>query len=120
MSPSKAWAFLTCLQEDEWLAGLRARDPTAIWQKKWFPHNYEVTAFEAYLDMYSLTGNATYLDAVQGAWEMFVSSFLHVGGAMAINEGSDGTNTSAGLWCGHRTRRGRPVLNDHQPIMPLL
>ena len=46
----------TLYQEDEWLAGLRAKDPAAIWQKKWFPHNYEVTAFEAYLDMYVLTG----------------------------------------------------------------
>eukprot|EP01046_Picozoa_sp_COSAG06_P055126 COSAG06_NODE_10030_length_1765_cov_1.351140_1_plen_48_part_10 len=38
-------------QEDEWLAGLTARNSTSIWQKKWFPHNYEVTAFEAYFDM---------------------------------------------------------------------
>jgi hypothetical protein len=27
------------------------RNTSGIWQKHWFPHNYEVTAFEAYLDM---------------------------------------------------------------------
>jgi hypothetical protein len=51
-------------------------------------------AFEAYLDMYSLTGNVTYLTAIQGAWEMFRDSFLHVGGAMALNEGSHGTHAA--------------------------
>lgn len=57
-----------------------------------------VTAFEAYLDMYSLTGDARYHDAMVGAWEMFRESFIHVGGSMAINEGSDGLDTSKGLW----------------------
>ena len=41
----------TLYQEDEWLAGLAKGDEGAIWQKKWFPHNYEATAFEAYMDM---------------------------------------------------------------------
>ena len=85
-------------EEDEWLAALAAKDEKAIWQKKWFPHNYEVTAFEAYLDMFTMTGDDKYLRAIQGAWEMFRESFLHVGGAMALNEGSSGTNLSAGLW----------------------
>jgi hypothetical protein len=85
-------------QEDEWLAALQQRDDRAIWQKHWFPHNYEVTAFEAYLDMYSLTGNNTYLESILAAWAMFRESFLHVGGAMALNEGSHGTNLSLGLW----------------------
>lgn len=61
-----------------------------------------MTAFEAYLDMYVLTGNSTYLKAVQGAWEMFRESFLHLGGAMALNEGSIGnspkTGNPAGIW----------------------
>ena len=88
----------TLYQEDEWLAGLSSRNLTSIWQKRWFPHNYEVTAFEAYMDMYIMTGNRTYLDAVTGAWEMFRSSFIHVGGSMAINEGSIGMNLHTGLW----------------------
>ena len=41
----------TLYQEDEWLAGLAKEDVAAIWQKRWFPHNYEATAFEAYMDM---------------------------------------------------------------------
>jgi hypothetical protein len=85
-------------QEDEWLSALAAKDEKAVWQKRWFPHNYEVTAFEAYLDMWSMTGNETYKAAVDGAWEMFRASFLHVGGSMALNEGSNGTNLSSGLW----------------------
>ena len=88
----------TLYQEDEWLAALAARDDKAVWQKRWFPHNYEVTAFEAYFDMWVLTGNATYKAAIDGAWEMFRASFLHVGGSMAINEGSHGLNLSEGLW----------------------
>ena len=36
-----------------------------------------------------------------GAWAMFRESFLHVGGAMALNEGSHGEDPhgeNAGLW----------------------
>lgn len=73
-------------QEDWWLRELAARNAHAVWQRTWFPHNYEVTAFEAYADMYALTGNQTYLDAVQGAWALFRESWIHVGGSMAINE----------------------------------
>ena len=28
-------------QEDEWLLQLIHKDTTGIWQKNWFPHNYE-------------------------------------------------------------------------------
>ena len=48
--------------------------------------------------MWTLTGEERYKAAVDGAWDMFRESFLHVGGSMAINEGSVGTNLSAGLW----------------------
>ncbi len=41
-----------------------------------FPHNYEVTAFEAYLDMYVLTGNSTYLEAMHGAWDLFMQHWI--------------------------------------------
>jgi len=53
------------------------------------------------MDMYVLTGEPLYLEAVTGAWEMFRESFLHLGGAMAINEGSVGTYDPAdpkGTW----------------------
>ena len=42
------------------------------------------------MDLYVLTGNTAYLDAVMGAWEMHrhpTSGFIHVGGSIAINEG---------------------------------
>lgn len=88
----------TLYEEDEWLAQLSTKNPNGIWLKRWFPHNYEVTAFEAYLDMYSLTGESKYHDAMVGAWEMFRENWIHLGGSMAINEGSDGLDTSKGLW----------------------
>lgn len=57
--------------EDWWLRALIARDArSAIWQRTFFSHNYEVTAFEAFLDVYVLTGNATFLAAVEAAWDM--------------------------------------------------
>jgi len=73
-------------QEDWWLRELIAENESAIWLRHWYPHNYELTAFEAYLDLYTLTGNTTYLDAVLGGWKMFTDSWIHVGGSIAINE----------------------------------
>ena len=50
-------------EEPWWLAQLAARDPGAIWHRQWWSHNYELTAIEAYLDMWVLTGQVqcTYL-----------------------------------------------------------
>ena len=73
-------------QEDWWLARLAAKDLSAVWQRQ-SSHNYEITAFEAYTDMYVLTGEHRYLDAMQGAWGMFRDYWIHVGGSIAINEG---------------------------------
>ena len=56
-------------QENWWLDGLAARNQSMIWLR-YNSHNYEITAFEAYLDMYVLTGEARYLEAMEGAWEM--------------------------------------------------
>eukprot|EP01051_Picozoa_sp_SAG22_P012087 SAG22_NODE_1227_length_5094_cov_5.898298_1_plen_432_part_00 len=69
-----------------WLTQLAAGNTEAIWARHWYPHNYEVTALEAYLDLYILTGNTTYIIAVKGAWKMFREHFIQVGGSMAINE----------------------------------
>lgn len=74
------------IQEEWWLQQLVARNLSAIWKRHWFPHNYELTAFEAYFDMYLATGNETYLEAVRGAMEMFTAHWIHVGGSVAINE----------------------------------
>eukprot|EP01047_Picozoa_sp_COSAG01_P018379 COSAG01_NODE_993_length_12256_cov_6.798964_13_plen_94_part_00 len=42
---------------------------------------------QAYLDMYVLTGDRLYMDAMEGAWEMFRDQWIHVGGSIAMNEG---------------------------------
>ena len=44
------------------------------------------------------TPRCRYKAAVDGAWQMFRESFIHVGGSIALNEGSNGMNLSAGLW----------------------
>lgn len=73
-------------QEDWWLARLAAKDLSAIWERQ-SSHNYEITAFEAYTDMYVMTGEQQYLDAMEGAWGMIRDHWVHVGGSIAINEG---------------------------------
>ena len=53
------------------------------------PHSAaEVTAFEAYMDLYMLTGDSLYLDGVMGAWHMLRDHWLHPGGSFALNEGT--------------------------------
>jgi hypothetical protein len=42
---------------------------------------------QAYLDMYVLTGDRLYMDAMEGAWNMFRDQWIHVGGSIAMNEG---------------------------------
>jgi hypothetical protein len=90
-------------QEDWWLSQLAAEETDAIWARHWYPHNYEVTALEAYLDLYVLTGNQTYLRSVKGAWNMFRAFFIQPGGSMAINEAdafllSDGPDKGQPVW----------------------
>lgn len=78
-------------QEPWWLRMLSDGVLDGVWRKAFYPHNYEVTAFEAYLDMYVLTGESSYLSAVMAAWRMFrdpQNGWIHVGGSLAINEGS--------------------------------
>ena len=73
--------------EPWWLAQLASKDPAAVWLKSYYPHNYEITAIEAYLDLYQITGDATlYLAAVDGFVEVFGRDFMHVGGSVAIKE----------------------------------
>jgi len=79
--------------EPWWLKALAARDPNVIGHKLFFSHNYQLTGIEAYMDMYFLTGEQLYLDAVMGAWEMHrdeKSGWILPGGSLAINEGVRG------------------------------
>jgi hypothetical protein len=77
-------------QENYWLEQLAQRDPAAIWLYPYDrPHNYLVTALEPYLDLYRATGAEKYLDAARGGWELYREHWQHVGGSIAISEGTD-------------------------------
>ena len=74
-------------QEDWWLDQLIKSDDTAIYKRKGVPpHSYEITAFEAYLDLYRATGASKYLDAIKNAWNMIHDKWEHIGGSIAICE----------------------------------
>lgn len=72
--------------EEWWLEQLARRNRTAIWARSESPHNYEITAVEAYMDLFEMTGDQKYVDAVDGFYDMFASDWLHVGGTVAIKE----------------------------------
>jgi DUF1680 family protein len=58
-----------------------------IWQYPYDrPHCYLLTNLEAYLDMYLITGEPRYLDAVLGAWELYRAHWQQAGGSISIIE----------------------------------
>jgi DUF1680 family protein len=74
-------------QENYWLEGLAKRNTDVVWQYPYDrPHNYLITDFEAYLDIYRATGDKKYLEAMQGARELYHDNWEHVGGSIAITE----------------------------------
>lgn len=76
------------LQENYLLERLSKRDPSCIWQYPYDrPHCYIITFLEAYLDLYIATGEARYLDAVLGGWDLFRDKWQYPGGAFSISEG---------------------------------
>jgi len=80
-------------QENYWLDQLINRDEKAIWQYPYDrPHCYLITALEPYLDMYRATGDKKYMDATMGGWDLFHDCWEHVGGAISICEGREGTD----------------------------
>lgn len=77
-------------QENYWMEQLANRDLNAIWLYPYDrPHNYLITGIEAYLDLYRATGEKRYLDAALGAWDLYHDNWEHVGGSIAICEGTD-------------------------------
>ncbi len=72
-------------QEDWWLEQLLAGDDKAIYDRP-ESHCYEITAFEAYLDLYRITGDMKYLQAVLNAWEMLRDKWEMPGGSWALCE----------------------------------
>ena len=74
-------------QENYWLDGLAGHNTDVVWQYPYDrPHNYLITDFEAYLDVYRATGDKRYLDAMNGAWDLYHDHWEHVGGSIAITE----------------------------------
>jgi DUF1680 family protein len=85
--PADAQVIQRYYQEDEWLHGLARREPRQIWQYPYDrPHCYLLTDLEAYLDMYLLTGEPLYHDAVLGAWELYRDHWQQTGGSISIIE----------------------------------
>jgi DUF1680 family protein len=75
-------------QENYWMKELAADDPSAIWQYPYdHPHNYLITALEAYMDQYLATGDKKYFDASLGGWNLYHDDWMNVGGSVAITEG---------------------------------
>ena len=56
--------FFFADSEDWWLEQLAAQNTTAIWLRSYYPHNYEITSVEAYMDLYQITGNPKYMHAL--------------------------------------------------------
>ena len=74
-------------QEGYWLEGLARRNTDMVWQYPYDrPHNYLITDFDAYLDIYRATGDERYLRAMEGAWDLIHDNWEHVGGSIAITE----------------------------------
>ena len=94
-------------QENYWLDQLAKREERAIWQYPYDrPHCYLITDLEAYMDIYTATGDKRYLDAVQGGWELYHDKWEHVGGTISITEfgvyppGSYKLHAETGELCG--------------------
>ena len=74
-------------QENYWMDQLAAREDRAIWQYPYDrPHCYLLTNLEAYLDLYRATGDPRYLQAVEGAWELYHDKWENPGGSISIIE----------------------------------
>lgn len=74
-------------QQNFWMEQMARRDIASIWLYPYDrPHNYLITAIEPYMDMYRATGAKKYLDAVEGAWDLYKDNWIHVGGSIAICE----------------------------------
>ena len=57
-----------------------------VYGRQHYPHGYELTAIEAYLDLYRATGTHLYLNAVEGAYEMYKQGWQHPGGGIVMIE----------------------------------
>lgn len=85
--PADAQVIQRYYQEDGWLDGLAKQEKEQVWQYPYDrPHCYLLTNLEAYLDMYLVTGDLRYRDAVLGAWELYRAHWQQAGGSISIIE----------------------------------
>lgn len=85
--PKDAQIIQRYYQEEEWLKSLARREKEQVWQYPYDrPHCYLLTNLEAYLDMFLITGDQLYFDAVLGAWELYRSHWEQAGGSISIIE----------------------------------
>jgi hypothetical protein len=85
--PADAQVIQRYYQEDNWLKGLARHEKEQVWQYPYDrPHCYVLTDLEAYLDMYLITGEPLYYNAVLGAWELYRAHWQQAGGSFSIIE----------------------------------
>jgi len=78
--------------EEDWrLAQFIAKEKDAVHIRKqpgYEPHAHgtELESFEGYLDLYRVTGNYYYLNAVMGAYELYKRDWQHPGGGIVMCE----------------------------------
>lgn len=85
--PADAQVIQRYYQEDAWLKGLAKKEKEQVWQYPYDrPHCYLLTDLEAYLDMYLITGDSLYYNAVLGAWELYRDHWQQAGGSISIIE----------------------------------
>ncbi len=85
--PADAQVIQRYYQENAWLHGLAKHEKEQVWQYPYDrPHCYLLTNLEAYLDMYLVTGDRIYYDAVLGAWELYRAHWQQAGGSISIIE----------------------------------
>ena len=85
--PSDAQVVQRYFQESAWLKGLAKHEKEQVWQYPYNrPHCYLLITLEAYLDMYLITGDPFYYDAVLGAWELYRAHWQQAGGSISIIE----------------------------------
>jgi DUF1680 family protein len=85
--PEDAQVIQRYYQENAWLKGLAKHEKEQVWQYPYDrPHCYLLTNLEAYLDMYLITGDPLYYNAVLGAWELYRAHWQQAGGSISIIE----------------------------------
>ncbi len=74
-------------EETWWLKQLIKGDHRAIYKHPGnHPHSTLLTTLEAYLDLYRVTGEQIYIDAVKSALTMYEDKWQHVGGGINMCE----------------------------------